>query len=162
MSSKDHFFLWLTFSYILKRSEANKLASNPPVPALISIIAFFLSASSFGSKNNFNFFSFVSYCICKSLNSASAIFFNSSSDELSFNIFSNSFLSLLNEIYFFAFSIISFTSEYSFDFSANNFLSIVPEDKSFSNVECLDISSSIVLLGIIFSFPAQKLFFQLL
>mgnify|MGYP003326379223 CR=1 FL=1 len=36
------------------------------------------------------------------------------------------------------------------DFSANNFLSIVPEDKSFSNVECLEISSSIVLLGIIF------------
>ena len=59
-------------------------------------------------------------------------------------------------------SIISFTSEYSFDFSANNFLSIVPADKSFSNEECLDISSSIVLLGIILTFPAQMPFFQLL
>ena len=34
--------------------------SSPPVPALISIIAFFLSASSFGSRNNFNFFSLIS------------------------------------------------------------------------------------------------------
>ena len=60
ISSNDHFFLLLTFSYILKRSAANKLASRPPVPALISIIAFFLSASSLGNKNNFNFFSFFS------------------------------------------------------------------------------------------------------
>jgi len=57
ISSISHFFLLLTFSYILNKSAANKLASRPPVPALISIIAFFLSASSFGSKNNFNFFS---------------------------------------------------------------------------------------------------------
>ena len=44
--SIDHFFLLQIFSYILNKSEANKLASNPPVPALISMIAFFLSASS--------------------------------------------------------------------------------------------------------------------
>ena len=36
---------------------------------LISIMAFFLSASSFGSKNNFNFFSFFSNCEFRSLNS---------------------------------------------------------------------------------------------
>ena len=47
-----------TFSYILNKSEANKLASKPPVPALISKIAFFVSASSFGNKNIFNLFSF--------------------------------------------------------------------------------------------------------
>ena len=46
--------------------------------------------------------------------------------------------------------------------NSDNFLSKVPDDKSFSNVECLDISSSIVLSGIIFGFLAQMLFFQLL
>ena len=53
------FFYEHTFSYILKNLEANKLASKPPVPALISTIAFFLSASSLGSRNNFNFFSLI-------------------------------------------------------------------------------------------------------
>src|SRR5210317_2007411 len=116
INSSVHFFLWLTFSYILKRSEANKLASSPPVPALISMIAFFLSASSFGSKNNFNFFSFIS---------------------------------------------ISLRSEYSFDFSAKSFLSISPEDRSFSKVECFNMSSSMVFAGIIIFFLTLKLFFQL-
>ena len=150
INSKVHFFLLLTFSYILKRSPANKLASNPPVPALISIIAFFLSASSFGSKNNFNFFSFFSNCCCKSFNSISAIFFNSSSVFFSFKIFCNSILSFSNEIYFFASLIISFKSEYSLDFSAKNFLSILPVDRSFSKLECLSINSSIVFFGIIY------------
>ena len=149
ISSKDHFFLWLIFSYILKRSAANKLASNPPVPALISIIAFFLSASSLGNKNNFNFFSFFSYSFCKSFSSVSAIFNNSVSEFWSSNIFFSSFLSFSNVIYFFATSIISFKSEYSFDFSAKSFLSIFPEDKSFSSNECLEINSSTVFCGII-------------
>ena len=56
------------------------------------MIAFFLSASSFGSKNNFNFFSFISNSVFKSDNSISAISFNSLSAELSFKIFSKSFL----------------------------------------------------------------------
>ena len=60
INSNIHFFLLLIFSYILKRSLANKLASKPPVPARISIIAFFLSASSFGNKNNLSLFSFFS------------------------------------------------------------------------------------------------------
>jgi len=47
------------------------------------------------------------------------------------------------------------------DFSANNFLSISPEDRSFSKVECFNISSSIVLAGIIIFFLTLKLFFQL-
>ena len=39
-----------TFSYILNRSATNKVASSPPVPALISNMAFFSSASSFGKR----------------------------------------------------------------------------------------------------------------
>ena len=84
--SKNHFFLLLTFSYILKRSEANKLASKPPVPALISIIAFFLSASSFGNKNNFNFFSLFLFSISNLFNSVSAIFIISWSESSSSKI----------------------------------------------------------------------------
>ena len=82
-----HFFLWLTFSYILKRSAANKLASKPPVPALISIIAFFLSASSLGNKNSLSFFSLFSFSNFRSLSSVSAIFTNSVSEFWSLSIF---------------------------------------------------------------------------
>src|SRR6056300_999782 len=120
INSNVHFFLWLTFSYILKRSEANRLASNLPVPA-----------------------------------------FNSLSAEPSFKIFSKSFLSSSYDKYFLAFIIISLRSEYSFDFSANSFLSISPEDRSFSKVECFNISSSIVFAGIIIFFLILRLFFQL-
>src|SRR6056300_571038 len=161
INSNVHFFLWLTFSYILKRSEANKLASSPPVPALISMIAFFLSASSFGSKNNFNFFSFISNSVFNSDNSSSAMSFNSLSAKLSFKIFSKSFLSSSYDKYFLAFIIISLRSEYSFDFSANSFLSISPEDRSFSKVECFNMSSSIVFAGIIIFFLLQLLHYQL-
>ena len=48
--SNDHFFFRQTFSYILKRSATKRVASNPPVPALISRIAFFESASSLGKR----------------------------------------------------------------------------------------------------------------
>ena len=64
--SKSHFFLCETFSYILNKSDANRLASKPPVPALISIIAFLESASSFGSKKSFIFFSLYSLFATKS------------------------------------------------------------------------------------------------
>ena len=43
------------------------------MPALISIIAFFLSASSFGNKNSFNFFSMDSFSNFKSFNSTSEL-----------------------------------------------------------------------------------------
>ena len=55
-----------------------------------------------------------------------------------------SFFSISYEKYFLASSIISFRSEYSFDFSAKSFLSIFPDDRSFSSIECLLISSSMV------------------
>jgi len=45
--------------------------------------------------------------------------------------------------------------------SSDVFLSISPEDRSFSKVECLSISSSIVFFGIIIFFLTLKLFFQL-
>ena len=48
--SNLHFFFEQTFSYILNKSEQNREASNPPVPALISTIAFLSSSSSFGNK----------------------------------------------------------------------------------------------------------------
>ena len=124
--------------------EANKLASSPPVPALISIIAFFLSASSFGIKNNFNLFSIFLCSILRSSNSISAIFFNSSSEFLSSKIFSRPILSFSKDAYFLTLSIISFKSEYSLDFSANFFLSIDPEERSFSKRECFVINSSMV------------------
>ena len=41
-------------SYILYKSPANKAASSPPVPALISKITFFSSASSFGNRASIN------------------------------------------------------------------------------------------------------------
>ena len=55
--SSRHFFLEHTFSYILNKSEQKSDASKPPVPALISTIAFLSSSSSLGSKNTFNLFS---------------------------------------------------------------------------------------------------------
>ena len=71
-------------------------------------------------------------------------------------------LSISNDKYFLALSIISFKSAYSFDFSAKSFLSTSPADNSFSNNECLEINSSIVLRGIIIIFyQFQQLFFQL-
>ena len=136
-------------------------ASSPPVPALISIIAFFLSASSFGSKNIFNFFSLFSCCSFNSSNSFSAIFLSSWSLPWSFKIFSSSSLSFSNEIYFFASSIISFKFEYSFDLSANTFLSNFPEDNSFSKEAWLKINSSTVFFGIIYFSLFQRLFFEL-
>ena len=48
-----HFFLEQTLSYILNKSAQKSEASKPPVPALISTIAFLLSSSSFGSKKTF-------------------------------------------------------------------------------------------------------------
>ena len=59
--SSSHFFLEHTFSYILNKSEQNNDASRPPVPALISTIAFFSSSSSLGKRNNFNFFSYSTF-----------------------------------------------------------------------------------------------------
>ena len=56
------------FSYILNKSDANKLASSPPVPALISMIAFLVSASSLGNKNNL-IFSLFSLFFSSSFNS---------------------------------------------------------------------------------------------
>ena len=64
-------------------------------------------------------------------------------------IFSKPTLSFSNVKYFFALSTISFKSEYSFDLSAKSFLSILPDDKSFSKIECLLINSLIVFCGII-------------
>ena len=55
--SNTHFFLEQTFSYILNKSEQKRDASKPPVPALISTIAFLSSSSSFGNKKTFNLFS---------------------------------------------------------------------------------------------------------
>ena len=55
------FFFEHTFSYILKRSAQKREASNPPVPAPISTIAFLLSSSSFGNKNTFKSFSYFSF-----------------------------------------------------------------------------------------------------
>ena len=147
--SIDHFFLLLTFSYILNKSDANKLASKPPVPALISIIAFLLSASSFGNKNILIFFSCIKLLESKSLSSFSAISIISLSLSLSLIIFFSSFLFFSNEIYCFETSTISFKSEYSLDFSANFSLSISPDASSVSSFLCLEINSLTLLRGII-------------
>ena len=68
MISSYHFFLEQTFSYILNKSAQKSEASNPPVPALISTIAFLSSSSSFGNKNTFNSFSYFSFFSINSLN----------------------------------------------------------------------------------------------
>ena len=112
------------------------------MPALISMIAFFESASSFGNKNNLIFFSFNSLFIINSSNSFLAMSFISLSLSVSLVNFSRSFLFFSKFKYFFALSIISLRSEYSFDFKANNFLSIFPEDNSASRFLCLKINSS--------------------
>ena len=52
-----HFFFEQTFSYILKRSAQKREASKPPVPALISTIAFLSSSSSLGRNKIFSLFS---------------------------------------------------------------------------------------------------------
>ena len=137
MISIDHFFLLLIFSYILKRSAANKLASNPPVPALISIIAFFVSASSFGNKNNFNFFSLIDLFSCNWSSSNLAKSFISWSFLLSDKILSRSFSVLSKDRYCFATKRIEFKLEYSFEIFAKFFLSIDSDDNFFSKIPCL-------------------------
>ena len=132
------------------------------MPALISIIAFFLSASSFGNKNNFNIFSFISCCFFNSSSSSEAIVIKSLPLFVSLIIFSNSFFSFSKEMYFLACLIISLRSEYSFDFSANCFFSVFPDDSSFSNKECLDINSSILFVGTINCYFEFLLLFPLL
>ena len=109
------------------------------MPALISIIAFFVSASSLGNKNNFILFSFLSCFKIKSFSSSFAKSIMSFSFFSSLTIFSNSFLFFSNKIYSLASLIISLNSEYSFDFSAKFFLSTSPEESSLSNSECLEI-----------------------
>ena len=94
MISNCHFFFEHTFSYILKRSAQNKEASNPPVPALISTIAFLSSSSSFGNKKIFSLFSLLILFCYKSFKSFSAIFFISGSFPLSCKICSKSFFTL--------------------------------------------------------------------
>ena len=48
-----NFLISENFTYILNKSDANNAASSPPVPALISMIAFFSSDSSLGISKNF-------------------------------------------------------------------------------------------------------------
>ena len=62
------FFFEQTFSYILNKSEQKREASNPPVPALISTMAFLSSSSSLGNKNNFNSLSYFSFFLLIHLN----------------------------------------------------------------------------------------------
>ena len=109
--------------YILIKSEANKPASSPPVPALISIIAFLLS---FGSSDINIFLSFASTAaIClfivtdSSLASSSyslSSFISSTSDNCLFKSInflqswydsSSALFSLDSEVIFSWFSIIS-------------------------------------------------------
>ena len=67
ISSSCHFFLEQTFSYILYKSEQKRVASNPPVPALISTIAFFLSSKSFGNRKILSLFSYSAFLTVNSL-----------------------------------------------------------------------------------------------
>ena len=65
--------------YKRNKSAANKAASSPPVPALISSIIFLLSKGSFGNSIIFNSFS-SSYFLCLFITSSSyASSFNSES-----------------------------------------------------------------------------------
>ena len=67
--------------YNRNRSAANKAASSPPVPALISKIMFLLSSGSFGNNFILRSFSRSNFLFLLSVNSSIASSFNSSSSE---------------------------------------------------------------------------------
>ena len=85
--------------YIENKSAANREASSPPVPALISRIEFFLSFSSLGIRSLIKSFSRMVIDFFFSFNSTSAIsFIEWSSSSINFD---SSLISLLSFLYFF-------------------------------------------------------------
>ena len=147
--SNFHFFFEQTFSYILNKSAQNKEASNPPVPALISTIAFLSSSSSLGKRKIFSLFSCFLFLLSISCRSFFAISNISLSFFLSCMICSKSFFSLSKFTNSLASKIIPSKFEYSFDFLAKIFGSIFPDASSFSNASCLIIISFTFCIGII-------------
>ena len=101
-SSVFHLLLSAYLEYILNKSPANKAASSPPAPPLISTITFFSSLGSFGNNNIFNSSSIGSTLDSKSDNSILANSLNSSSDSSSSISFDSFILSTtsLYSLYF--------------------------------------------------------------
>ena len=93
ITSTFHLLLSANLRYILARSPANKAASSPPVPALISIITLLLSSESFGkSSSPMTDCTFSIFCVTRVI-SDFAISITSSSSDSEFRISSKSFFS---------------------------------------------------------------------
>ena len=82
-SSIFHLLLSAYLEYILNKFPANRAASSPPAPPLISTITFFSSLGSFGSRSIFNSASSGSTCPSNSDISIFANSLSSSSDSSS-------------------------------------------------------------------------------
>ena len=82
MISIFHFLNSAYFEYMRKRSAANRAASSPPVPALISMIMFLRSKGSFGISSVRSSFIWFSFCSSSCLISSLAISLSSGSLSL--------------------------------------------------------------------------------